>query len=89
MSKSYWQEYLTDADTALFRMLSSLMETEISPKHLDARSYMLPVPYCGKDPEYLSAVIDAVRGRLGERMEDVVDDAEVGVLIFYVKFDRE
>lgn len=83
------QDWITAADLQICRMVESLMDEPIQPKASGNDRYFLSVPYNGKSPEYLSAVLDAIRGRAGERYIDIEDLPDVGQFVVYIKFAAE
>lgn len=80
-------ERLTPWDTELFRMVESLTGKPCYPRNDTEDSYFITVDYSArKDPEFISAVLDAIIGRLGYRAMSWEDDPENEQLIIHVGY---
>lgn len=82
-----WQEKLTPFDQELFVMVRALMgncEVKNGGTH-----YYIVVDYGGHDADYLSAVMDAIAGRVGERLIKITDEPENKRFIVRIRFAKE
>lgn len=80
---------LTPFDHEAIVMLESLTECSVCPSFGDNDNFKLYAFY-GKHntPEYISAIIDAARGRYGERFVEVSDDPDWQRLEFTIAYDK-
>lgn len=80
---------LTPFDHEAIIMLESLTECSVCPSFGDNDNFKLYAFY-GKHntPEYISAIIDAARGRYGERFVEVSDDPDWQRLEFTIAYDK-
>ena len=86
MKEEFWKSKLTSFDSALFRMVESLTELPCEPKN-GGNHYFLEVDYSKhKDPDYISAIYDAIAGRMGSRLIKIDDDPDRNCLMVYVNF---
>lgn len=77
---------ITPFDYEALVMLESLTEREVVPTEMD-ENFTFHVFYNKhNDPMYISAIIDAVRGRYGERFIEVNDDPERQTLKFTIAY---
>lgn len=84
----YWKEKLNPFDAELFLMVESLTEKPCEPKN-GGDHYFFEADYSKHHtPEYISAVMDAIAGRLGERMIEMVDDPDRETILVRVKFSE-
>lgn len=84
----YWKEKLNPFDAELFLMVESLTEKPCEPKN-GGDHYFFEADYSKHHtPEYISAVMDAIAGRLGERMIEMVDDPDREKIFVRVKFSE-
>lgn len=75
-----------DAETVM--MLRGLTQRESFITELD-NNFTIHAFYSNHpDPDYISAVIDAVRGRMGERFIEVDDNPEMQMLKFTIAYDK-
>lgn len=82
-----WKERLTPFDQELFAMVQSLTgncETKNGGTH-----YFIIVGYGGHDADYLSAVMDAIAGRVGERLIKITDEPDNKRFVVRIKFAKE
>lgn len=77
---------LTPHDSETIVMLHSLLGFQPLSSTYDDYYRVLAHYKHEHTPEYLSAVIDAVRGRLGARLTEIKDDAERHILTFIVNY---
>lgn len=82
-----WERNLTPFDAELCLMLKSLTGKEVEPK-FGGDHYFLMVNYEGKDSDYISAIMDAVKGRIGERLIELKDYPDDKCFLVRVKFDE-
>lgn len=76
-----------DAETVM--MLRGLTQRESFISELDDNNFTIHAFYSNHpDPDYISAVIDAVRGRMGERFIEVDDNPEMQMLKFTIAYDK-
>lgn len=79
---------LTPFDYEACVMLESLTEREVVATELN-KYFTIHVFYNKHNtPDYISAIIDAVRGRFGERFIEVNDDPERELLKFTIAYDE-
>lgn len=82
-----WKERLTPFDLELFAMIQSLTgncEVKNGGTH-----YFIIVGYGGHDADYLSAVMDAIAGRVGERLIKITDEPDNKRFVVRIKFAKE
>ena len=82
-----WKRNLTPFDAELCLMLKSLTGKEVEPKN-GGDHYFLIVRYDGKDPDYISAIMDAVIGRTGKRFIELNDYPEDHYFLVRIRFDE-
>ena len=80
---------LTPFDAETFAMLESLTERDVIP--FNAKREFTVLVYYDKhnSPEYINAVINAARGRWGERFISVNDYPESKTLMFTIEYDKQ
>ena len=87
---SYWKSKLTPYDTELCMMVESLTGKPCEPKNGGEDHYFIVVDYSkNTDPQFVSAVMDAVLGRIGERLIDMQDNADAQQFVVKVKFSTD
>lgn len=87
--KDYWKQKLTPFDAELCLMIESLTGQECEPKNGVADQYFIVVDYRDHfDPDFVSAVMDAVAGRVGERLVDMNDDPDAKHFVAHIKFSE-
>ena len=87
---SYWKSKLTPYDTELCMMVESLTGKPCEPKNGGEDHYFIVVDYSKNiDPQFVSAVMDAVLGRIGERLIDMQDNADAQQFVVKVKFSTD
>ena len=85
--KDYWKHKLTPFDSELCLMVESLTGQECDPKNGGADQYFIVVDYSKRpEPDFISAVMDAVAGRVGERLVDMNDDPDAKRFVAHIKF---
>lgn len=75
-----------DAETVM--MLRGLTQRESFITQFDNNFTIHAFYSKHNDPDYISAVIDAVRGRMGERFIEVDDNPEMQMLKFTIAYDK-
>ena len=66
---SDWRKRLTPFDSELFLMIESLTGKEVKPRATNDNSYFVCVDYsCRPDVDFINAVMDAIAGRVGDRL---------------------
>ena len=81
-----WQEKLTPFDQELLVMVRALTgncEVKNGGTH-----YFIVVGYGGHDSDYISAVMDAIVGRVGERFIKMTDEPENKRFIVRIRFAK-
>lgn len=74
--KAYWRSNLTPFDMELCKMVQNLTGMECEPKN-GGDHYYLVVDYSKHNsPDYISAILDAIRGRAGSRFIECQDSPE-------------
>lgn len=87
---SYWKSKLTPYDTELCMMVESLTGKPCEPKNGGEDHYFIVVDYSKNiDPQFVSAVMDAVLGRIGERLIDMQDNADAQQFVVKIKFSTD
>ena len=82
-----WQEKLTPYDAELFIMVESLIGKPCEPKLGGKDEYFIVVDYSNHlQPDYVNAIMDAVAGRVGERLFEMNDEPEYHRFIAHIKF---
>lgn len=79
---------ITPFDDEACIMLESLTEREVVITEMDDNLTIHVFYNKHHTPEYISAIIDAARGRFGERFIEVTDDAEREMLKFTIAYDK-
>lgn len=87
MKNSDWMRKLTPFDTELAIMVESLTERPCQIKN-GGNHYFFECDYekHASDPEYLSAIYDAIAGRAGKRLITITDNPDRHAFIVRVKF---
>ena len=81
---------LTPYDAELFLMCESLTGKTIEPCVGGADEYFIVVDYSEHpQPDYVNAVMDAVAGRVGERLVEMNDEPENHRFIAHIKFSDQ
>lgn len=87
--QEHWKTKLTPFDAKLCLMVESLTGRPCEPKLSGSGGYFIVVDYCNHDePEYISAVMDAVAGRIGERLVNMNDEPEAKRFFVHIKFSE-
>ena len=85
--KEYLTSKLTPFDSELCLMVESLTGRDCEPKSGGPDQYFIVVDYRNHpEPEYIAAIMDAVAGRVGERLIDINDQPDAQQFIAYIKF---
>lgn len=80
---------LTPFDAEMMMMVESLTgDRPIDTRFDDHFTVHASYRNCKDDPEKISAIIDAVRGRLGERLTEVNDRPDLSLVMFTIKYDE-
>lgn len=79
---------LTPFDSEACVMLESLTECEVVATEFDDNFTIHAFYNKHNDPDYISAIIDAARGRFGERFIRVKDDPDGQTLKFVISYDK-
>lgn len=91
-SNDWWYKKLTPFDWELCRMVESLTGEKCEPKNADDH-YFIEANYKNhRDPDYISAIWQAIEGRAGTRLigiEDLPDRTTLYVRIKFVGFPAE
>lgn len=69
-------------------MLESLTEREVVATEMDDNFTIHAFYNKHNNPDYVSAIIDAARGRFGERFIEVNDEPEREMLKFTIAYDK-
>lgn len=86
MAQEYWKSKLSAFDAELCKMVESLTGKECEPKN-GGNHYFFEADYeKHNEPEYICAIMDAIEGRLGQRLISIKDDAERHALLVRVRF---
>lgn len=85
-----WHSKLTPYDAELCRMVESLTGVETEPRLGGDDEYFIVVDYSAHpQPDWISAVLDAIQGRVGERFIEMNNDPENSFCIVHIRFDKE
>ena len=85
----YWREKLNPFDAELQLMVESLTERPCELKN-GGDGYFFEIDYSKHhEPEFISAVMDAVAGRLGKRLVDMKDDPDRKTVMVRARFSDE
>lgn len=86
MKQEYWKSKLSAFDAELCKMVESLTGKECEPKN-GGNHYFFEADYeKHNDPEYICAIMDAIDGRLGQRLISIKDDADRHAILVRVRF---
>lgn len=86
----FWKEKLTPYDSELCMMVESLTGKPCEPKNGGDEGYFITVDYSDHNsPEYVSAIMDAVLGRIGDRLIDLKDNADAQNFLVQVKYSAD
>ena len=89
-NKDYWKHRLTAFDAALCNMVESLTGEKCEPKNGGNDQYFIVVDYRKHpDTDFISAVMDAIAGRVGERLIAIHDHADDKFFTAFIKFYTE
>ena len=81
---------LTPFDMELCRMVESLTGKPCEPQWWNLKQYRIIVDYSIRpEPDFISAVIDAIAGRAGKRFVDVMDKPEENKCSVIIAFSVE
>lgn len=81
---------MTPWDSELFAMVENLTGKVCEPKNGPEGTYFIVVDYSNRpEPDFVSAVLDAVLGRLGDRAQDWKDYPSEKHFIVHVRFHAE
>lgn len=88
--KDYWKTKLTAFDAELCKMVESLTERPCEPKN-GGNHYFIEIDYSKhNDPDYISAIWEAVEGRVGgKRLISMKDDPDRQCVFARIKFYTE
>lgn len=78
---------ITPFDNEACVMLESLTEREVVATEMDDNFTIYVFYNKHNNPDYISAIIDAARGRFGERFIEVSDEPEREMLKFTIAYD--
>lgn len=85
----HWKSNLNAWDAELLLMVENLTEKGCEPKN-GGDHYFFEADYSKhNDPDYIFAIWDAIRGRLGNRLLEIGDDPERQTLFVRVMFSDE
>lgn len=88
MSKKVWRDRLTPYDVGLCKMVSHLTEKECKPKN-GGTHYFIEVDYSDiPNPDYISGVLAAIRGRIGDRFISMTDDTDSKRVIVRIGYSK-
>lgn len=84
-----WKHKLTPYDSELALMVESLLGKPCELKN-GGDAYFFTADYSNHatDPDYLTAVLQAIEGRTGDRLIEVKDDVDQHLFIVRVKFSE-
>lgn len=86
----YWKNKLTPYDAELFMMVESLTGKPCHTFSGESSRYCLVVDYSNRpEPEFVSAVMDAVIGRIGERFINLEDKADEMKFVVTIGFSTK
>lgn len=85
----YWQKKLNAFDAQLCTMVESLTGVECVPKNGGDHYFIEPCYKGHNDPEFISALWDAIEGRVGARLIEAKDMPERQCLWIAIKFYSE
>ena len=86
----FWKEKLTHYDSELCMMVESLTGKPCEPKNGGDEGYFITVDYSAHNsPEYVSAIMDAVLGRIGDRLINLKDNADAQNFLVQVKYSTD
>lgn len=89
MARDYWKIRLRPFDAELCRMVESLTERPCNPKNGGDHYYIMVDYTLHNKPEYIMAIMDAIEGRVGERLITIKDYPESAHFAAYIKFSNE
>lgn len=88
--KEFLNAKLTPFDAELCRMVESLTGKPCEPQWWNLTQYRIIVDYSIRpEPDFVSAVIDAIAGRAGQRFVDVKDKPEESKCGIIIAFSNE
>lgn len=83
------QTKLTPFDAETLAMIESLTGRETVTTRFDDHFTIHAFYTEHRDPDYINAIISAVRGRMGKRFIEVQDDPDRAMLKFTIAFDKQ
>lgn len=86
----YWKNKLTPYDAELFMMVESLTGKPCRAFSGDSSRYFIVVDYFKRpEPEFVSAVMDAIIGRIGDRFINLEDKADEMKFVVTIGFSTK
>lgn len=87
---SDWRKRLTPFDSELFLMIESLTGKEVKPRATNDNSYFVCVDYsCRADVDFINAVMDAIAGRVGDRLIRFDDYPDESRFLATIRFSED
>lgn len=86
----YWKNKLTPYDAELFMMVESLTGKPCRAFSGESSRYFIVVDYSKRpEPEFVSAVMDAIIGRIGDRFINIEDKADEMKFVVTIGFSTK
>jgi len=86
--KDYWKRQLTQYDADLCMMVENLTGMPCEPKN-GGNHYFIVVDYSKKpDVDYVFAIMEAIGGRLGDRLIKIADNPDAKKFTVYIRFSK-
>lgn len=90
MMENWWKSKLTPFDSELCVMVESLTGKPCEPRNGGDEQYFIVADYSDNpDPDFVSALMDAVAGRVGNRLDKIDDNPDEKYFVAYVFFSVE
>lgn len=90
MENKDWRERLNPFDAELQMMVESLTGKPCEQKNAGMGNYFIVVDYSKRtEPDFVNAVMDAIAGRLGERLVSIKDNPDASKCTVYIKLSKQ
>lgn len=86
MEKYDWKTELNEFDWSLCKMVANVTGKECYPLFGGDHYFIIANYYDNPDPDFVSALYDAICGRMGKRLREITDDPELRHIVARIDF---
>lgn len=86
MEKYDWKTELNEFDWSLCKMVANVTGKECYPLFGGDHYFIVANYYDNPDPDFVSALYDAICGRMGERLREITDDPDLRHIVARIDF---